>query len=243
MDNEIIQIFFDPATENIDWEKRKPRNGQQFTKTPKQEYSIKQFVTQNKSSVHSEMTEDLSKFITEIKIRIDEYKNLGAKELLKQLDEDYRFLCVNFEHFGRTQTVASCIQRISSILEKEGVNIQKSNDNTQNGKTQRGIEIQEELASLREEIKIKDLNPIKKENLTNNLLKLKREITLEMEKFSKFDSIPIRLNQIENYLKKLKEQEEKKTKTIVSIQNKNQETINEKTLKKEKKRVIWRFGL
>lgn len=33
MDNEIIQIFFDPATENIDWEKRKPRNGQQFTKT------------------------------------------------------------------------------------------------------------------------------------------------------------------------------------------------------------------
>ena len=25
MDNELIQLFFNPETENIDWEKRKPR--------------------------------------------------------------------------------------------------------------------------------------------------------------------------------------------------------------------------
>ena len=343
MDNEIIQLFFDPATEYIDWEKRKPRISQQITKTPKEDHSIKQAVPQNKLSVSSEMTEDFSNFIADVNLKVNEYRKARVKELLIQLEDDYKILCVNFEHFGRPQVMLTCIKNVRDILrgntkklekikkqvkqkrigmtdkgihmqerlseikslikkdlsqnelreinneliiykneltenssvfskadniqiklslienylyklspkintssilpEKREIIAQNTPDKTQNGQTQRGIEIQEELASLREEVKRKDLNPIEKENLTNNLLKLKKEITLEMEKFSKFDSIPIRLNQIENYLKKLKEQEEKKSKTIVSIQNKNQETINEKILKKEKKRVIWKFGL
>ena len=342
MDNEIIQIFFDPATENIDWEKRKPRNSQKITKTPKEDHSIKQAVPQNKSSVHSEMTEDFSKFIADVNIRIDEYKNSGAKELLKQLDEDYRILCVNFEHFGRPQTMVSCIKRISSILngntkklqgikkhdkqksigmsdrgiqiqerlseikslikndlsqnelreinneliiykneltdyssvfskadnipiklsqienylcklspkinansillEKREIIAQNTPDNTQNGQTKRGIEIQKELTNLRDEVKRKDLNPIEKENLTNTLSKLQKEINSEIEKFSKFDSIPIRLNQIENYLEKLKEKKDINQQPV-NFKNEIPNENKTESPKKQKMQVIWRFGL
>ncbi len=345
MENELIQVFFDLATENIDWEKRKLRNTQQISKAHKvhkQEHSIKHVATQNKSSVRSEMTEDFLKFITDINIRIDDYRQSGEKELLKQLEEDYRILCVNFEHFGRPQVMAKCIKNASTVLhgnrkklnkikkqdkqksiemtdrgiqiqkrlseikslikkdlsqyelhkinneliiykneltdnlsvfskadnisiklfqienylcklsqmiivnsnlsKKEEVIIQETNYNAQNGQTQRGTEIQAELARLRDEVKKKDLNPIEKENLINALLKLQYEINSEVDKFSKFDSIPIRLSQIENYLEKLKGKEKIKqesVKTNNEVLKKNKPEIS----KKQKMQIIWKVSL
>ena len=337
MDNEIIQLFFDPAAENIDWEKRKPRISLENTETRKQEYNLKTVTSQKKSSFISEMSEDFSNFIDDVNIRVEKYRNSGSKELLKQLDDDYRILCVNFEHFGKPQAMATCIKRVGSILhgntkkqneqksigmtdrgiqiqerlseikslikkdlsqselreinneliiykneltdntsvfskadnttiklsqienylcklsqkinvniilpEKKEVITQKTTDNTQNRQTKRGIEIQDELAYLRDEVKRKDLNPIEKENLTNALLKLQNEINSEIEKFSKFDSIPIRLNQIENYLEKLRDKKEKTAKSVIQPQKEIEEDKKEDSKKKQKKQVIWKFGL
>ena len=343
MDNELIQLFFDPATENIDWEKRKPRNKPQINKPIKQEKDIKQTQPERNVSIPSKMTEDFAQFIASVSLKADEYKKSGSKELLKQLENDYTVLCVNFEHFGKPQEMTMCIKKVLNILrvntgtlkiikkndkqkrlgmsdrgiqiherlseikylikkdlssnelheikkelsiykdeltnnisifskadniqirlsqienylnkiaqknittsklqENEEEIVQSFDDKTQNGQTLRGIEIQEELASLRDEVKRKDLNPIEKENLTNALLKLQNEITIEMDKFSKFDSIPIRLNQIENYLEKLNDKKEKASKSVNKPKKEIEEDKKEDSTKKQKKQVIWKFGL
>lgn len=342
MDNEIIQVFFDPATENIDWEKRKLRNSQQICNTPKQERSVKQIASQNKSSARSEMTEDFSNFIADVNLKVNEYRKTRVKELLIQLEDDYKILCVNFEHFGRPQVMLACIKNVRDILrgntkklakikkqvkqkrigmtdrgiqiqerlfeikslikrnlsqyelreinnelkifkdeltsntsvfskadnipiiisqienylrklsqliiinsnlsEKEEFIIQGDNDNDQNGQTQRGIEIQKELANLRYEVKRKDLNPIEKENLKNALFKLQNEINLEIEKFSKFDCIPIRLDQIESYLKKLKDKEVIKQHPT-SLKNEILKEDKSGSQKKQKMQIIWKSRL
>lgn len=245
MKNELIQVFFDLATENIDWEKKKTRNSQHISNTPKQKHNIKQITTQNRLSVRTEMSENFSKFIADVIIRIDDYKQSGEKDLLKQLEKDYKILCVNFERFGRPQVMSSCIEKIRIVIHgntKKTEKIRKQDSQKNIGMTDRGIEIQEELANLRDEVKRKDLNLIEKENLTNALLKLQKEINTEIDKFSKFDSIPIRLNQIDNYLEKLKNKEDIKAQPINHKNEISKETESESP-KKRKRQVIWKFGL
>lgn len=343
MDNELIQLFFDPATENIDWEKRKPRITPQKQTSKSQEKNNKTITSSVKLT--SRMPDNFKSYIAEVNIRIDEYRQSGSKELKNKLADDYKIMCVNFDNYGRPLEMSNCIKRlystvycnrvsnkdtttrttskpqlayserglqiqnrlkeikplikqklepveindlrneliflreeltnspdifskfdnipikisqIDSYLSKIGqatttdslniINANKAETDNKNeskvsGQTQRGIEIQEELAVLREETKRKDLNPIEKENLTNALIKLQNEITSNMEKFSKFDSIPVRLTQIENYLEKLKDKEEIKPKPTGTMHKTDVEEKKDETSKKKKMQVIWKFGL
>lgn len=343
MDNELIQLFFDPDTENIDWEKIKPRIN------PPKQTSKNSVNNNNRSNISVKqspsMSDNFKSYIIEVNNRIDEYCKFGTKELKNKLADDYKIMCVNFDNYGRTLEMSNCIKRLHSTVycnrvsnkdtttrttskpqlaySERGLQIQnrlkeiklltkqklepgeindlrneliflreeltnspdifskfdnipikisqidsylskigqatatdsltninsnkaQSDDKCESktsGQTQRGIEIQEELAILREETKRKDLNPIEMENLTNTLIKLQNEITSSMEKFSKFDSIPVRLNQIENYLEKLKNMEEIKPKITETIQKTDVEEKKDDGSKKKKMQLIWKFSL
>lgn len=143
-------------------------------------------------------------------------------------------------------------QNINSNKEEEKICVEASgkNDKTnkffvterpkkQDEKTARGIEIQKQLESLKYEVKRKDLNPIEKENLQKDLLKLQKEIIEERDKFSKADDIQTRLQSIEINLNKLKKSEdeflekkiEKKEEPVV-VKEDNTVTAQDKPKKK-----------
>ena len=200
---------------------------------------------------------DIKSYIIEVNNRIDEYCKFGTKELENKLADDHRNILTNFYIYGSPSEMFNCIKRLCTTLTKRqssatdsltNINSNKAQaddkcESKTSGQTQRGIEIQEELAFLRDETKRKDLNPIEKENLTDALIKLQNEITSNMDKFSKFDSIPVRLNQIENYLEKLKNREEIKTKTTETIQKTDVEEKKDDGSKKNKMQLIWKFSL
>lgn len=191
------------------------------------------------------------KQLSEIKVSIKKVNN--KKEdidyLLKKLQEIKDDIENNLSVFTNVDNIQVRLQQIEQYkiklresfnsLTLLNTNVETTQDT--NGKktgTKRGLEIQEELANLRDEAKRKDLNPIEKENLINSLLKLQKEIISNGDKFSKYDSIPVRLDQIENYLEKLKEKPIKKDSVPLSKPKDEQKEED-----KSKKKVIWKFGL
>ena len=68
MDNELIQLFFNPATENIDWEKRKPRITPQKQTSKSQEKNNKTITSSVKLT--SRMPDNFKSYIAEVNIRI-----------------------------------------------------------------------------------------------------------------------------------------------------------------------------
>ena len=148
----------------------------------------------------------------------------------------------NYENKFKSMVISS--QGAHTEIQTNSVKNEENSGYNTEGKTERGIQIHIALCDIREEINQKYLNPIQKENIRKSLLSLRREIEENLEHFSKHDSIPIKLDQIENYLKKVeipleKPKTEQKVQEVKQIQNSS--TPIEK--KKEKKKVIWKFGL
>lgn len=223
--------------------------------------SIGKSNTSKKGQVHSKRGLEIQNRLQEIKVEIKRKDLLEneKQQLVKELSKLKQELSINETSFTKFDNIPIKISQIENYLEKLNyteptqivtrvtkniTSVQSPEQNNSEGKTTRGIEIQEILSKLQEETKRKELNPIEKENLRNTLLNLKKEMILQESKFSKFDSIPVRLNQVENYLERLKEKLPEKPK--VEISTKTEETIpnstNNKT-KKEKPKVIWKFGL
>ena len=340
--NDIIIIEFPPEQEGITWVTREIKEKHVEIKNHE---TIRNFDTESLCKKKTyQMTNEFKSYLSEVNLRLEKYSSSHSEQVLKQLKDDYKTICVNLGRFGTPLEMVNCIRKINTILyrttnhlemiknediqrgigmsdrgiqiqerlseikfllkkplssnelydiknellifknelndnesifskadnisvklfqienylnkiskrtpancdsqAKEEIFIHNNYENNQNGQTQRGKEIQEELANLRDEVKRKDLNPIEKENLTNALLKLQKEINSNIVNFSKFDIIPVRLNQIENYLEKLKNKEDIKQKQVRVNQNNNSQKENtSEPQKNKKKQIIWRFGL
>ena len=106
----------------------------------------------------------------------------------------------------------------------------------------RGIQIHERLSEIKYLIK-KDLSSNELHEIKKELLIYKDELINNISIFSKANNIQIRLSQIENYLEKLNDKKEKASKSVNQPKKEIEEDKKEESTKKQKKQVIWKFGL
>lgn len=88
MDNELIQLFFDPETENIAWEKRFPCINSVKKNNVNQ---VNNTVKNNPVRQYEQITENFKKYIEEVNKRIDDYSVSTAKGLKINLCRIIRF--------------------------------------------------------------------------------------------------------------------------------------------------------
>ena len=193
-----------------------------------------------------EIEKQLNKIKQEIKTNVlCEEDRISLLSKLKDIRSDIE---LHIKVFSKNDNIPGKLEQIEQYFSKlQNRNISNTNNKAINqileGPTKRGREIQEELAKLRDETKRKDLNPIEKEYLSKQLLALQKEMISENDKFSKFDSIPVRLDQVQNYLEKLRDKKQNIPKSPSFTEKKDKEEINKVTSKKQKKQIIWKFGL
>lgn len=204
MDNELIQLFFDPAVENTDWEKRKPR-----IIAPKQinkSYEKNNKVSTNFAKQSPRMSDNFKSYIAEVNGRIDEYRQSATKELKNKLADDYKILCINFDNYGKPQEMSNCIKRLYSTVYSNRISNRHTTpritSKPQLAYSDRGLQIQNRLKEIRSLIKQNkksdEINELRRE-----LLFLRDELTNNADIFSKFDNIPIKISQIDSYLSKI----------------------------------------
>lgn len=227
MEEELIQVFFDPTTENIDWEKRAPRKNPIGQTENKQIKNTNETLNSLPTKRTITITDEFRKYISEINSRIEEYKLSASEKILGQLEEDYTILCVNFDNYGKPQEISNCIKRLNILLAKK--NNQLKYIKTKNrlktlGVTDRGIQIQERLKTIKSKIN-QNLEQTEYNDLLEELHIYKEELIENAAIFSKADNIQIKLSQIETYLNKL---QEKRTTTYIN-DNKLQSVIETKS--------------